>query len=139
MRKIYQNAQLVIVWLGIVQDRGLTSSLLSSLFAPRQSFGNFSLFSAADFREFSGDYHEYWQNLLGSSWFERLWVLQEVVWAQDLIVRHGLNEYSWDYLTRQAFRIHESVVSQRFGMLPIEPPIPPAPPPHHDPMTPEQN
>jgi hypothetical protein len=75
--------------------------------------GDLSQSIPIDYREFKKDDHEYWQELLSSPWYYRVWVLQELANGKDIIVRFGRTEYTWPYLVRQARRFREH--SKHYG------------------------
>jgi hypothetical protein len=104
IRKIYHSARRVRVWLGIHQQRG---GFLPGWSTQDHVLGDLSQSNPTDYREFKKDDHEYWQELLSSPWYYRVWVLQELANGKDIIVCFGRTEYTWPYLVRQARRFRE--------------------------------
>ncbi len=100
MTEIYRNATHVVVWLGHAEDGYLATGLASTLW-----------FRATLAKEFGGvvpikDIHRAgWKALtcmLSAKWFQRVWIIQEVVVAKDrygghsVIVRYGNGTIDWE-------------------------------------------
>jgi hypothetical protein len=90
MRKIYSNAMQVVI--GLRGSEG-TSSYLGSM-----ERNNFNLDNKREAR---------FLKALEASWFERVWVIQEVVFAKRAFVLSEFAQFDWDELINYAFRLYE--------------------------------
>lgn len=99
MSSIYHQAQEVIVWLGTSKLRGensTTSDKISSVIC----------ISCQPFCDNLTD-RGFWQELLHSTWFRRIWVIQEVVHASHITVRFGNAQLEWSDLVDVAAFVHQ--------------------------------
>ena len=99
MSSIYHRAQRVIVWLGapkLLGENSTTSDKISSVV----------YISCQPFRDSLTD-RGFWQELLHSTWFWRVWVIQEVVHASHITVRFGNTQLEWSDLVDVAAFIHQ--------------------------------
>ncbi|KAI0014170.1 heterokaryon incompatibility protein-domain-containing protein [Xylariaceae sp. FL0662B] len=86
MSKIFANARRVVVYLGESSDGSDDAMKFIRKMGTRFPF--YHDFQLADFPEVSA--------LLQRPWFARVWVLQEVAFARDVLVYCGAEEVSWD-------------------------------------------
>lgn len=117
MRHIYQKAQNVIVWLGPAADNSHLAldlvAKLSNIREQRHKFCNYGVIlrehlpglGLPDFLE--PDWAAL-NSLLSRSWFNRVWVIQEVAVSRNCIVRCGDREISWFVMANAARTIHEA-------------------------------
>ncbi|MCJ1433234.1 hypothetical protein MMC27_002593 [Xylographa pallens] len=109
MSLIFRRAERVIVWLGISRDSmlygyGNSNTLESGTKSYDDEIKGKSREPVQEIlivREhlFSQD-QEQWRQLLHSPWFERAWVLQEVVYASRLTIRFDIFELEWSDLIK---------------------------------------
>ena len=119
MRQIYTQASKTLIWLGdasLAEEEalGLLPSHVEKLEkmgeeAVSAPFGKAILSTGPDkevvnvLTELPQRTNAVWRILGGivhRPWSRRLWVLQEIVLAEDVIVLCGSTEVSWDYLVR---------------------------------------
>ena len=86
MSDIYSNAIKVIVWLGPTEKRWRCKCCILKISC--KQVRNRCIESSDPL----------WLYLLHSEWFERSWVLQEVVYAQEITVRFGGTRIGWKVL-----------------------------------------
>ena len=86
MSSIYSNADEVIVWLGPTVEKWRCKCYLFE----------FSCQCARSYCTKTSD--PLWLSLLHSPWFERAWVLQEVVHARKIVIRFGGTKTNWRLL-----------------------------------------
>jgi hypothetical protein len=94
MREIYSNAVGVIVWLGGSQEVQNLVTLVQQGHLPLTDMDlSFNV---------SRVYHESWSNAVSKvfdkAWFQRVWVIQEVAFAADVVVIGGAASCQWDKL-----------------------------------------
>ncbi len=111
MDRIYGGAGNVVVWLGEAPE-GMDLALRSipSIQNGLANIGGIALITKANFEYYGlpAIYSPVWTALgeiFRSSWFERLWTLQEVVLARKLEVRMGPYFLDWDMLSSLSLRI----------------------------------
>ena len=111
LRNTFQRAKNVVVWLG--EDTGDAKKAFEILRAVDPSSSSkediCSLISA--------DRHNALANLLGRSWFRRIWVVQELVCAKNAIITCGNHEMEWEKFldvagTIQAVGNFESIIDR---------------------------
>jgi Heterokaryon incompatibility protein (HET) len=114
MRKIYQNAEKVIVWLGTDKDgkAECASQVVNDLSTRWVAEAGISLHDLQSMGDLSSVVSEMAPHelhfdhqtiglllwLFKRSWFSRLWVLQEVANAKVIDVQCGTQHFSWDCL-----------------------------------------
>ncbi|KAK1751065.1 heterokaryon incompatibility protein-domain-containing protein [Echria macrotheca] len=86
MAKIYASANRVVVWLGEAADD--SDQALAALRTAAQKQHDRSAIEKPDRRRFQQPV----LNLLKRPWFERIWVLQEVAAAQQILIKCGHSE-----------------------------------------------
>ncbi|TVY38504.1 hypothetical protein LSUB1_G006880 [Lachnellula subtilissima] len=110
MAGIYRNAKQVTVWLGFDQESTLALSLARRLWIRTRLSGVMGSSS------YSLDAPEpAWQalqRLLQHRWFQRSWVVQEVM-SSNLVVRYGNAEIDWVTLSRFAMAVESEPQSMR--------------------------
>ena len=107
LRDTFQRAKNVIVWLG--EDTGDASRAFGILRAIDPSSSNVNISKLID-----EDGHNALANLLGRSWFRRIWVVQELICAQKAIITCGNHEMEWERFLDVARTIRETGV---FGSI----------------------
>ena len=129
MHEIYSAAQRVIVWLGplsrtvnqSIEDVFLEHAKSDPLYTEKRKyrFEEQDLYPIGNIE--SLDY-EYWhalelyvKELLSASWFERLWVLQEVFSARRVSIHHGRLRHSWSHLVYLVKTVAEAQASDVFA------------------------
>ncbi|ETN39900.1 uncharacterized protein HMPREF1541_06126 [Cyphellophora europaea CBS 101466] len=137
MPRIYSNARRVLVWLGegftenlrlwdFPDDDCEATEMLERLNAEFESLvgqenagaGVRSVSSLAPSDSYLDDRTEVWAGLLkllSQPWFNRLWVLQEVGFAQNVVVLFGDARMDFDRLMKIALRIPEDI-KDHFGL-----------------------
>ena len=85
MGKIYERASRVIVDLG--QSSDMTEGALHALKACSET----KLYEM----EYGLSFRDNVSHLYRSSWFSRVWVLQETLWAKDAVALVGMDLYPW--------------------------------------------
>jgi hypothetical protein len=90
MRKIYSNAMQVVIWL---KSSGGTNSYPESI-----ERDNFILANRGGAR---------FLKALEASWFERVWVIQEVAFAKRAFVLGEFAQFDWNQLINHALALHE--------------------------------
>ncbi|KAH4812526.1 hypothetical protein HBI26_135130 [Parastagonospora nodorum] len=85
MVQIFRNASKVQAWVGggAQEERGM------------QYLSKLSRFSSLPLKQSSTELHSVVQQFLGLPWFNRLWVIQEVVFNNDVILTCCESELSW--------------------------------------------
>ncbi|TVY33062.1 Heterokaryon incompatibility protein 6,OR allele, partial [Lachnellula occidentalis] len=110
MAGIYRNAKQVTVWLGSDQDSTLALSLARRLWIRTRLSGVMGSSS------YSLDAPEpAWQalqRLLQNRWFQRSWVVQEVM-SSNVVVRYGNAEIDWVTLSRFAMAVESEPQSMQ--------------------------
>ncbi|KAH3953214.1 hypothetical protein HBH64_085480 [Parastagonospora nodorum] len=88
MVQIFRNASKVQAWVGggAQEERGM------------QYLSKLSRFSSLPLKQLSTELHSVAQQFLGLPWFNRLWVIQEVVFNNDVILTCCDSELSWSRL-----------------------------------------
>ena len=116
MHGFYQEAVQVIVWLGkksldsdcamdVLEDKNLRKRV--DLFPPCKNNSTAVTYTATAKATW-----EALANFYTRSWWDRVWVMQEVVWAaQDGIVMCGSRELSWEVLIRNSYPIRQKAMS----------------------------
>lgn len=97
MRHVYKNAYRCLVWLGPSDQTTLMALDTLERFAADDGTPDGSQTSTA----LQGDQmnrKEAMRNFLSKSWFQRIWVIQEVVVAENVVVQCGYLEISWEAL-----------------------------------------
>ena len=116
MHKIYQQAVQVIVWLGKEEfDSDYAMDVLKDINFVRRA----DLFPPSNDNstavEYTATAMATWKalsNFYTRSWWDRVWVMQKVVWAaQDVTVMCGSRELSWETLLQSSFPIREAATS----------------------------
>ncbi|KAI0096400.1 heterokaryon incompatibility protein-domain-containing protein [Nemania sp. FL0031] len=100
MSRIFRHAQLVIVWLGPTDDFCVPALELMEEAVKAGMIGHSNLppvWSSAWFNVYA---------FLQRSWFSRLWVIQEVIVAQELILLVGTRTISWETIVYAAEELH---------------------------------
>jgi flagellar biosynthesis protein FliQ len=92
MREIYANARQVVVWLG--EDPGF----IASAFRQVPVLANATTEELANILNTPGDWKESLKEILRRTWWERIWVIQEVVVAREIILQCGDHTLPWDDL-----------------------------------------
>jgi hypothetical protein len=102
MRQIYEKAQRVVIWLGIERDESnLAFKFMAFISADRRKHA----MKAEKFKEeikYSGFGQELEavQKLFQRPYWERLWIIQEVVVAQNAELHCGKEHISWEEFSR---------------------------------------
>ena len=116
MHGIYQQAVQVIVWLGkksfdsdcamdVLEDKNFGKRV--DLFPPSKDNSTAVTYNATAMATWKA-----LSNFYTRSWWDRVWVMQEVVWAaQDVTVMCGSRELSWETLFQSSFPIREAAIS----------------------------
>lgn len=116
MHGIYQEAVQVIVWLGkksfdsdfaidVLEDKSFGKRV--DLFPPSKDDSTAVTYTATAMAAWKA-----LSNFYTRSWWDRIWVMQEVVWAErDVTVMCGSRELSWETLFQNAFPIHQAAIS----------------------------
>jgi Heterokaryon incompatibility protein (HET) len=117
MHLIYGNAENVAVWLGEAPE-GMQHALdlIPSIQNGLNNIDGIFLVNQANFEshglpEVSSPVWQTLGAIFGSSWFERLWTLQEVVFGRKLKFQMGSYLLDWDVLSSLAFRIAKANLS----------------------------
>lgn len=120
MGKIFGRAKRVIVWLGDAPPTAKPgfnslSSLQDALKDLVRRGQNFENFGEDRLEEFGlpNKFHAVWGVLwevFDSSWFRRLWVMQEATLARNLRLFYGSNSMDWDFIKDFA-RVIRDVIS----------------------------
>lgn len=117
MHLIYGNAENVAVWLGEAPE-GMQHALdlIPSIQNGLNNIDGIFLVNQANFEshglpEVSSPVWQTLGAIFGSSWFERLWTLQEVVLGRKLKFQMGSYLLDWDVLSSLAFRIAKANLS----------------------------
>ncbi|QUC22855.1 uncharacterized protein UV8b_07096 [Ustilaginoidea virens] len=95
MPRIYENASRVVVWLGHSKTADLATALVNRMFLVNRlrQTGHAKL---PDYR-MPVDAARALKRMLRTSWFTRVWVIQEVVRARrNVIIRYGDSSLSWE-------------------------------------------
>ncbi|MCJ1380074.1 hypothetical protein MMC17_003177 [Xylographa soralifera] len=95
MSQIYKQAERVIVWLGVEKPRGVLSS-----WVPAHPAGTLNAHRERDLDISDADWSRYAiiMEIFQSRWFTRAWVMQEVVHANEIVVRYGATDIPWEKL-----------------------------------------
>ena len=109
MGTIYQRAWSTVVWLGEEADN--SSGALDLLLATKETlryYPNEKSLEAGDFERlllpaFDSPRWLELGKLLGRSWFQRIWIMQEVVLSHQITIMCGAKCISWDDLCLFAF------------------------------------
>ena len=86
MNSIYSEATVVVVWLGLTEKKWMCK------------IWGFNFLRGMVKGRHLTSIDPLWQDLLHSEWFGRAWVLQEVVYADNIIVFFGKSRIKWKYL-----------------------------------------
>ncbi|KAJ8133102.1 hypothetical protein O1611_g520 [Lasiodiplodia mahajangana] len=101
MSRIFRHAHLVIVWLGPMDDFCEPALELMTEVAKAGISGHPNLppvWSSAWFNVYA---------FLQRSWFSRLWVIQEVIVAQELVLLVGTRMVTWETIVYAAEELHK--------------------------------
>ena len=134
MNNIYRSAQKVLVWLGrgdddsghamdniedisqklalILQDNTPENIAFIENWLGKDTLSSTHLPATSD-----PIWHALGQ-IYSQSWFTRLWVLQEVVLAKQIVVAHGKRRIEWDALTLLATRLRRASLVGLMGETP---------------------
>lgn len=116
MHGIYQRAVQVIVWLGkksfdsdyamdVLEDKNFGKRV--DLFPPSKEDSTALTYTATAMATWKA-----LANFYTRSWWDRIWVMQEVVWAAlNITVMCGSRELSWEVLLRNASPIRQAAMS----------------------------
>ena len=116
MHEIYHQAVQVIVWLGekssdsdcamdVLEDKDLSKRV--DLFPTCRDNSTAVIYTATALATW-----EALSSFYTRSWWDRVWVIQEVVWAaRDITVMCGSRELSWETLLQTSFPIREAAMS----------------------------
>ncbi|KAK3322779.1 heterokaryon incompatibility protein-domain-containing protein [Apodospora peruviana] len=103
MTDIYRGADRVVGWMGeSPSSRGALSYAVRMLDVSRRAGPGTDLFREHFIDWYAnGEYHPRWhsvRSLLSQDWFSRVWIVQEVALAKELVLRHGYDdeELRWD-------------------------------------------
>ncbi|KAK5653791.1 hypothetical protein OQA88_7949 [Cercophora sp. LCS_1] len=122
MREIYRSAETVVAWLGDEADnssRALEALLQIRTLSLRPRVWPSKLPQVSGSwggRPCPSENDPVWDDiatLFARDWFERVWILQEIVFAKDITVCCGLSRMSWDDLF-EAFKV---CVREKPGLL----------------------
>ena len=109
MHAIFQAAREVTVWLGIRppidNHRRSSRDPISNHQAAAGDMDDYRSLIVTDTLRKSIDSQEFWRELFHAAWFQRAWVLQEMVFARRLTVRYGGTELAWPELFQVAIDI----------------------------------
>ena len=111
MHGIYHQAVQVIVWLGkksfdsdsamdVLEDDEIRER--ENLF-PTVDRGAVVIYTSADMTTWKALGH-----FFSRTWWERVWVVQEVVWAADVIIMCGTREMSWNSLLHGSLHLQQA-------------------------------
>ncbi|KAK0511293.1 hypothetical protein JMJ35_005866 [Cladonia borealis] len=103
MRDTFEGAENVIVWLG--EDTGNADKAFEILRAIESSSSDAHIFNLNLLDSESG---KALRELLGRSWFRRIWVVQELVCASKATITCGSHEMEWERFLNVAGRINET-------------------------------
>lgn len=102
MQRVYSQAERVIAWMGDSPASKGALTYAAKLLAIATTGSERELIEAWEMERPIGECDPQWyaiQALLNQEWFGRVWVIQEVVLAQNLVLRHGSGEQiPWDAL-----------------------------------------
>lgn len=98
MQEIYAKARRVIVWLGA--DPGD----IATAFQQVSVLANASTEELPNILNTPGRWKESLKKILRCSWWERIWVIQEVVVAQEVIMQCGDHTIAWDDISLSLLR-----------------------------------
>jgi len=99
MQEIYRRAEGCIAWLGVCyDDSDLAMDLLKAWAIPSQQNGNMQGVLSRIRDPFNQRAWRAVQGLLKRPFWERVWVLQEITFSRDVLVRCGSKEVSWEDL-----------------------------------------
>lgn len=104
MLKIYSSAERVVVWLGEGTEKSdkamdFIIRISKSVASPEFPWEDKSLIPSED------ECMALAEGILTRPWFQRCWVIQEVVVAQDILVMCGLKTAKWHYLFRSTAQV----------------------------------
>jgi Heterokaryon incompatibility protein (HET) len=112
MDKIYSDAQVVLVWLGSAQNHSdMAMDHASELQEKLRSIGGVNYFDNLPSHGLEDQTHPLWPSfghLLRRSWFELLWVIQEAVLANKLVVLCGSKWLDWEILSGLTMALHQT-------------------------------
>ncbi|CAF9922506.1 MAG: hypothetical protein ALECFALPRED_002107 [Alectoria fallacina] len=114
MHGIYHQAVQVIVWLGkksfdsdsamdVLEDEKIRDR--KNLF-PTVDRGSVVIYTSVDMTTWKALAH-----FFSRTWWERVWVVQEVVWATDVIVVCGTREMSWNSLLHGSLHLQQAAAT----------------------------
>ncbi|KAK1832045.1 heterokaryon incompatibility protein-domain-containing protein [Podospora conica] len=143
MRKIYEEAEQVCVWLGeptestalaihdlqnefgvaltATTEKSIVNYYMATLIAPSHPFRNVTSGSAwqrsieLDLEFDIGDIRE----LLSRPWWNRVWIVQEAVVGKKVVFAVGEKQFGWENVERSLARIRNGKVSQGTGAVEI--------------------
>lgn len=104
MRKIYSCAKRVMIWLGSgkrIEDAicrlggHQPNHIFADLAAPFTTIGQFGLEMSVE-------------RLINLPWFERVWVIQEAVFAKEAMILGGRQSLEWTTLIEATFKFRET-------------------------------
>ncbi|KAL5313020.1 hypothetical protein ACEPPN_019446 [Leptodophora sp. 'Broadleaf-Isolate-01'] len=102
MQRVYSQAEKVVAWMGDSPASKGALKYAAKLLASATTGSERDLIETWEMERPIGECDPKWstiQALLNEEWFGRVWVIQEVVLAQKLVLRHGLGEeIPWDTL-----------------------------------------
>jgi len=111
MDQIYSRADSVVVWLGEAPEgMDLALSSVDSIQRGLTDIGQTALITSANFERYglppiSSPVWASLHAIFSSTWFERLWTLQEVVLARKIEVRMGAYVLDWGMLSSLSSKI----------------------------------
>ncbi|WKT54197.1 Heterokaryon incompatibility [Fusarium oxysporum f. sp. vasinfectum] len=101
MTEIYENASRVIVWLGYANDASLAVGKLLDISTLLHAYSPDELFEKLHSDKIEPTETASWtalRRLFSQSWFLRVWIIQEVVVAQEVHVMYGDHYLAWKTL-----------------------------------------
>ncbi|SCO76815.1 related to heterokaryon incompatibility protein het-6 [Fusarium oxysporum] len=101
MTEIYENASRVIVWLGYANDASLAVGKLLDIWTLLHAYAPDELFEKLHSDKMEPTETASWtalRRLFSQSWFLRVWIIQEVVVAQEVHVMYGDHFLAWKTL-----------------------------------------
>ena len=108
MADIYRNAKQVTIWLGPEENGALALSLVRRLWIrTRLSDAMGSRISGYSLNALSPTWESF-RKLLQNPWFQRSWVVQEVM-SRKVIVQYGDGKLDWTILSRFAMAVQKDM------------------------------
>ena len=108
MDMIYKRASQVIIWLGLPTED--SSKGLEEICALTANIHLSQLYSAEYSQSRVLDRIKPMVHLLSRSWFQRVWVVQEVALAKQAIVQIGSRTVPWNWFVRAARVVQEHMI-----------------------------